>query len=612
MTRRSPRRTRRRLALALRWAAFACVLGLLAACASMPSGGGVREVSPDDAAGTEADEQQVRVFGVPPQPNESPRDLVDGFLEALTSDEPEYQTARQYLTPEASKNWRPEAGIKIVDKTPNATVAGFPAPEATSTIVSVDSKQIGSVDDQFAYEPRPVPKSPDSVELSLVKNENGQWRIAELPNGLMMSLADFQRIYTPVRMYWFADSYPQPMLVPDPIYLRTRNALVTTLVKKLLQGPNKWIAPVVRTSIPANTELLDHNVTVDDSGYVTVRLSGKPDTIGAEQCKMMGSQLLYTLSQVAKVESVELKTDDGPLCTSPVSKQVAAAFDPAAPEGAAGATGYFLASASGAAYAVRAGSEDASPVLGQFGDISMHLNEIAVDRNEQRIAGTSRNDLELWVSDLNGKSPPKLWATAAPDHTFKSLTWDGHGGLWVLEEDNRTSRRTLFWVNEWSKIQVPVQGLDGGRIVSVRMSPDGTRASMFVEYPDDGQVVGRMVMGRVNRLLVDGEARPMIDGLRLVMPDIQDVKSQSWQGASRILVLGRLQDASSQPQFVDIDGSNVMQISSPSGVESIAAPDGREQPLLAGSSDELIYRQEPGGAWKALPGKGRHYPVYPG
>src|SRR3546814_17765170 len=48
-----------------------------------------------------------RSFAMPPHEDASSSEIVSGFLEALTSDDPDYETARKYLTKEASEKWRP-------------------------------------------------------------------------------------------------------------------------------------------------------------------------------------------------------------------------------------------------------------------------------------------------------------------------------------------------------------------------------------------------------------------------------------------------------------------------------------------------------------------------
>ena len=86
-----------------------CGVVLLAGCASMPDSGDLRGVD-----STPRQDTQVRVFAMPPQKNAQPPEIVSGFLEALTSDDPNYSTARQYLTSAASQAWDPGLSTTIL------------------------------------------------------------------------------------------------------------------------------------------------------------------------------------------------------------------------------------------------------------------------------------------------------------------------------------------------------------------------------------------------------------------------------------------------------------------------------------------------------------------
>ena len=84
----------RRAARRLRAVVYAaCGAVLLAGCASMPDSGDLRGVE-----STPRQDAQVRVFAMPPHEDAPPGQIVQGFLEALTSDDPHYETARKYLT----------------------------------------------------------------------------------------------------------------------------------------------------------------------------------------------------------------------------------------------------------------------------------------------------------------------------------------------------------------------------------------------------------------------------------------------------------------------------------------------------------------------------------
>ena len=65
---------------------------LLSGCASMPDDGTVDHVDSSHRADPDS---QVRVFGVSPQKGERPQQIVRGFLEATTSDEATFSTAKK-------------------------------------------------------------------------------------------------------------------------------------------------------------------------------------------------------------------------------------------------------------------------------------------------------------------------------------------------------------------------------------------------------------------------------------------------------------------------------------------------------------------------------------
>lgn len=593
---RGPRRVRTRLGRALRAGAAAASLVLLGACASMPGSGKVEDVTRGNES--QAEDQPVRVFGVPPQRDESPKNLVDGFLEAVTSDEPEYQTARKYLTAEAAARWSPTSGIKVVESFPG-TISHPVAPEgATATVVDVTGQQVASVDGEMAYQPAPAQLA-ETFELR--RNADGQWRIDKLPDGLLLSRADFRRIYKSVSLYWYASPWNTPLLVPDPIYLRSRVTPTTTLVEKLLKGPTKWLSPVVRSSFPANTSLVNRAVNVDDTGAVSIQLSDEARQAPAAQCLEMASQVLYTLGQVTKVESVELTTHRGPkLCSQ--SKQGAQQFDPALPQTTP--VGYYV--AKGAVNSLAANSTQPAPLPGPFGDGSLKLSEIAVARQGRQIAGIDQSDTTLYVGLLDSVAGVEQRAKAGSDRTFFSPTWDGRGGLWTVERNSLNSTTRVLWVDKEGTIPVTLEGFENSRVTGLRISPDGTRAALLL---DERQlVIGRVIRGvdPVRKVV----STVTIDAPRVLLPNLVSAKSVSWNGANRLVVLGTQEQGSMQPQFVDVDGGNTVGIAAVSGIEAIAAPDGADQPLLARSSDRNIYRLEPGNTWKAI--REGEYPTYPG
>lgn len=100
-----------------------------------------------------------------------------------------------------------------------------------------------------------------SKAVHLTKDaKSGQWRIDDLPQGVVMGESDFQRNYMSVNKYYFASNTSvgassQPIAVADPVFVRRRVDPVTQMVRSLLNGPTSWLGPVVRSSFPTGTAL---------------------------------------------------------------------------------------------------------------------------------------------------------------------------------------------------------------------------------------------------------------------------------------------------------------------------------------------------------------------
>ncbi|MFE2046662.1 GerMN domain-containing protein, partial [Streptomyces sp. NPDC059477] len=290
---------------------------LLAGCASMPDHGDLRGVE-----STPRQDTQVRVFAVPPREDAAPPDIVQGFLEALTSDDPHYETARLYLTTDAARDWEPEASTTVLADGP-ATTADLAGgrDDGTAYSFTLTGTRIALVDGQQSYSPV---DGDYARQVHLAKDgKTGQWRIDRLPQGVVMGQSDFQRNYTSVNKYYFASGTAaatgaQPAAVAaDPVFIRRRVDAMTEMVQSLLAGPTTWLDPVVRSSFPSGTELeKDVTLTPDDQNKLTVPLNDKAAGVGAAKCEEMAAQLLFTLRTLTPaVDRVELQSGGRQLCS---------------------------------------------------------------------------------------------------------------------------------------------------------------------------------------------------------------------------------------------------------------------------------------------------------
>jgi hypothetical protein len=594
-----------------------CGAMLLAGCASMPDGGDLRAVE-----ASQRPDAQVRVFAMPPREDAQPEEIVQGFLEALTSDDPRFDTARMYLTDKASQEWRPNQSTTVLADGPNTVAEHSGSREATGDYAySLTGTKVAEVDSQLAYEPAEG-KYDELVHLTKQKEKDGtkQWRIDVPPQGLVMGMSDFQRNYVSVNKYYFASNgaggADGPLgAVADPVYVREQVDPVTRMVRSLLKGPTSWLKPVVRSSFPTGTALKEgvKTLTPDDQNRLTVPLNAKADRVGQSVCTEMAAQLLFTLQDLTPtgIDEVELQRSDGAqLCALTDERAgIVVAHGPTKPV----AYEYFI---DGEKRLVRipggSSEQKPEPVPGALGDGNKDLRAAAVARDEDTAAGVTVDGRSLYVGSLaSGGSlgDPVLRSKAtSEDDGLTTPSWDTSGDLWVADRDPKNSRLLLLAKGAGEPLVVTTPGLEG-RIEAVRVAADGVRVALIVRKDDRTT----LLMGRIERQDGPGGKTAVgIHELRPVAPQLEEVTAMSWAGDSRLVVVGRKARGVQQIQYVQVDGSTPVgpAPSALTGVKEIAASENERLPLLAHSEDGIV-RLSTGAQWQTVVKTGMA-PVYPG
>ncbi|MEV6742044.1 LpqB family beta-propeller domain-containing protein [Streptomyces sp. NPDC051104] len=603
----------RRRAL-LRGVYAGCGAVLLAGCASMPDSGDLRGVE-----STPRQDAQVRVFAMPPRENAGPAEIVQGFLEALTSDDPQYETARKYLTAAASRGWNPDASTTVLSDGPNTVPEHAWSREAGDDYAyTLTGTKLAMVDEQHAYTPDSGTYSA-TVHLTLVKKTE-QWRIDALPQGVVMGRSDFQRNYVSVNKYYYAANVPageggQLSTVADPVYVRSKVDPVTSTVRALLKGPTRWLDPVATSSFPSGTALRKDVTSLlpDDQNKLTVLLNDKADRVGATQCDRMAAQLLFTLQDLTPtgVSQVELRGSKG--------TKLCALNEDRAEVIASHGTGrrpeyeYFI---DGRQRLVRlpggSGSKQPEPVPGPLGEGEKPLRAAAVSRDEDTAAGVSADGQYLYVGSLaSGASLGNAVLTsggASKDDRLTTPSWDGGGDLWVADRDPKRPRLLMLQQGAGTPVEVRTPGLDG-RIDAVRVAADGVRIALIVEKD-------RKTSLRIGRIERDsgrgGQPAVSILELHSVTPQLEEVTAMSWAGDSRLVVVGSEAGGVQQIRYVQVDGSTPTGYppASLTGVKQIAASEDERLPLVAYSEDGIV-RLSAGAQWQKVVKEGTA-PVYPG
>ncbi|AZS72146.1 hypothetical protein DDE74_15355 [Streptomyces lydicus] len=610
-------RARRGAGPARRFLLLGCAAALLAGCASMPDGG---EVTSVDQSPRSEGESQVRVYGVPPQDGAQPTNIVRSFLDATTSDEADFRTATQYLAKSAKRTWRPFQVTNVLQERPKAEPKLQPNREdANGYTVTLSGSQVATVDDSHAYTPE---EKPYHRTIHLIK-EGGQWRIDRLPNGLVLGLSDFQRIYRSVNKYYFASYNSESQepkanrnaLVADPVYLRQRIKPITASVEALLSGPTDWLNQVTTSAFPSGTRLAASDLALDDSNALHVKLSKQAVSTDTAQCKRMAAQLFFTvqdMTQASKVSEVELQDDsDNSLCA--LSQEQAERDFALSPGTGRAANEYFI-DAGHKVVAMSDSATEPTPVRGPFGTGHTPLRSIAISHGENTAAGVSSNGRSLYVAAMEDdikRGEPLLTSTGPANDADSGLTapsWDGLGDLWIADRDAHSSRLLRMREGKGDPEEVAVPGLGGRRIKAIKVAADGIRIAVLVE--DKGRTT--LQLGRVER--TGSSAHPVlsVQELRPIAPQLEDVVAASWAGGSRLVVVGRESGGVQQMQFMETDGSasNAKTLPGVNGVKAVAASEDDARPLIADATEGIV-RLPLDSNWKTVAKDGTA-PVYPG
>lgn len=277
-----------------RIAPLVILLLLLTSCSSIPTAGPVGTIEATAEAETGA-----RFVNNPPPPREGarPGEILNGFLVAGIGVSDNYSVARSYLTPSLAQTWAPEQEITIYRS--DFKISSTP----TEGELQLQVEVAGYID--AAGIRRNV--GPGTTESMTVRMEQvqGEWRVAEIPSGIMISAADAENLLQPHELYYYSSSYQY--WVPDVRWFVNRQGIATNIVKALINGPAPYLQGAVTSAFPENTALAVESVPIE-SGTATVDFTQDiltaTDNLRRQQ---MEQQLRVTLTGLNTVNSVELR-----------------------------------------------------------------------------------------------------------------------------------------------------------------------------------------------------------------------------------------------------------------------------------------------------------------
>jgi len=551
--------------------AVALLVLTLTACASIPTHGPVHEGD----AGVATPGPVLPVLQGP-APGDDARAIMQGFLTASAGGAVTgFDVAREYLTPAAGLSWEPLQQVTIFD--------------SRQVTIKVDdelgiftySLPVAAVLDEHGVLVENGSQVREDLEFTVALTAEGEYRIAGLDNGIIISEANFTRYFRPVALGFASPDLTT--VVPELRFFANNDQIATMAARELIQGPSAWLVDAVVTGFPATSSLAVDAVVVD-KGLAQVALAAG-SAGSAEQRALAAEQMELTLLQLPNVTSVQTTVGGVPLTTTE-EKQLQQAPPPEA-VAAVIADG-------------RLGLWDGTQVTvtpDAMGALPADARDIALAYDLARVAWVT--DEGVWVSDAMAQRDafvPHEAPMALPDGQVDAElvttgagwvgpSFDRFGWLWSAQAEGGTLTVVAPWVDEDATVELAADWLQGREVDALAVSRDGSRMAVLSRVSDQA-VVEVVAISR------DASGTPLSLGIPLaVAPDSRLSTQLGWADAVSLVILS---EASGDIELATVGGQS-LDISALSEAMSMSVRYGDRSVVAVTDSHELQVRS--GNRW---------------
>lgn len=532
-----------------RWrsAAMCCAAALVVAgCSSIPSDSAPQALRPYSPP---TPSEQV----ITPVDGQEPDLLLRGFFSAAATPTQRHQGARAFMTAERASLWDDQSPVTILDR---IDLNAISAASENSVSYVVRGDIVGTLGAGGVYTPS---EGSYQSTIRLIK-DNGQWRIAELPNGVVFERTELLNHFTPRDLFYFDPG--ERMLVRDRRWVYDgQNSVDTAMLSLLVEGPKGMLKPAVRTMVPPNAAFTGRT----DNVYSFTGFSG----LAAETRHKFAAQVVWTLARSGRPGPYRVQLDGAPIDPDHTELTVedVAEFNPLATAGKVPTV-----------YAIDSGSLDevasnvATPVQGPLGSSGRILSAAVSGDTAAAVIGErpaaapadggqpSRAEASqtLVAGPLGGPNTTITQARSFTEPTFEY----GASAVWTVADGNtiiRAARST--GTGEISQTEVDSTLLDsinpeGLPITAFKLSSAGVRAALIIGGKLYVAIIDRPVAGERKIVEVTEVARSLGD----------TSVTMDWQLDDSIVVGTSRTDA---PMWrVEFDGSSIAHL--PTG--NITAP----------------------------------------
>lgn len=264
-----------------------CLTLTMAACASLPDSGPVREGEVNRDA-----RNPLAQLASGPVDGSTPEKLLADFQQACAAGTyDDYGIARQFLSAAQRRSWKPQAQVTVL-KPKNELKVEFNSTDNTATGTGQPILRLSKAGIEKDYH------AEETFKYQLVK-ENDQWRINALPDGVVLTSSAFKNAYGKRNVYYWSSD--RRFLIPDPRWVPRKNS-PQHLLEALFSGPTADLKgalhlPEILEKVPSNLVTLQGKKAQVELPE-TVRLRSEADI------SQLYQQLRLTLLDVAGIEEV--------------------------------------------------------------------------------------------------------------------------------------------------------------------------------------------------------------------------------------------------------------------------------------------------------------------
>jgi len=571
---------------------------LLAGCVSIPDRGPIQQ------GRTLVEAQRpprVQIYAADPVPGASPIGIVRGFLLAAADFSQDHRVARGFLTPDRRTTWRPDSPVVVYrgeanlvqlrqtaqspspgaspgasPGSPGSSASAAPSVSPSSAVpsaspepgaqaeVQVEVPVVARIDQRGIYSPSETGDVADTTFRLLAID--GQWRISDPVDGVMISEDDFQVTFGDVALY-----YPERTgrwLVPDVRWFSVTTT-PTVVISTLLAGPAPWLTGAVTNAAPTGTRLTANGVR-SEGGRVVIDLNRQALRADPPDRQVLVAQVETTLTDAARV----LEFGSGPVAVTVEQARFEVPVSAGAQTRPADEAGVeprpVVLDGQNRLARLEGLTATAVPGLPVLGPAAIRP---AVNADGTQFAVLTEGGSALMT--LGESAVPRVPVRAAG---LTSPSFDPFGWVWTSAGQ---SSGTLFAVRGGERRSVAIAWLTGYQVRTVRVSREGSRVLVVAQRGRRSYVF----VGAVAREPA-GEPREVTGPPLRLVSDLTSAVDGAWLDARRVVVLGvRPTDSEARIHVVEIGGKVTAGLSAPDAVA-----------ITMGTSQYEMWAQTPRGA----------------